>query len=339
MILVGYGFVGQETYRLLSKYAEPKIIDPDKGYEECYSDNEIYYIAVNPKLDFSELYYVLDKIEDTSNSVAVIESTLSLEALDKIEQKYSFPIIYVPERVQPAGKKATARLYSVVTSSIDRKDIEEALKPFMNEYDLIKVPNPADAVVSKLVENAYRYFQIAFSNLVANSFDSRIIDYVNTHQNVSMMQPGIGIGGLCLEKDTQFLLDALHGDARRSLGALLDYGKSIPEQIANEIHCAVLDIAEANSISEIARKFRLSLFGKAYKADTNITTNSKALEIAEILRKRGIEVLHYDPLVDSAMPKEFLDSDCLVILVPHKGWQHYKNVFHNYMVIDAKELF
>ena len=339
MILVGYGFVGQETYRLLSKYAEPKIIDPDKGYEECYADNEIYYIAVNPKLDFSELYYVLDKIEDTSNSVAVIESTLSLDALYKIEQDYSFPIIYVPERVQPNGKKATARLYSIVNDYLDTSDIKEALKPLMDEYNLIKVPFASDTVISKLVENAYRYFQIAFSNLVASTFGSRVIDYVNTHQNVSMMQPGIGIGGLCLEKDTQFLLDALHGDARRSLGALLDYGKSIPEQIANEIHCAVLDIAEANSISEIARKFRLSIFGKAYKADTNITTNSKALEIAEILRKRGIEVLHYDPLVDSAMPKEFLDSDCLVILVPHKGWQHYKNVFHNYMVIEAKELF
>jgi len=339
MILVGYGFVGQETYRLLSKYAEPKIIDPDKGYEECYADNEIYYIAVNPKLDFSELYYVLDKIEDTSNSVAVIESTLSLDALYKIEQDYSFPIIYVPERVQPNGKKATARLYSIVNDYLDTSDIKEALKPLMDEYNLIKVPFASDTVISKLVENAYRYFQIAFSNLVASTFGSMVIDYVNTHQNINMLRPGIGIGGLCLEKDTQFFLDALLGDGRRFVHELLDYGKSIPERIATEIQCAALEMFEANSISDLVRPLSLSLFGKSYKADTNITTNSKALEIAEILKERNVEILHYDPLVDSSMPKGFLNSDCLVILVPHKGWQHYKMIFHNEKVIEATKLF
>jgi len=41
MTLVGYGFVGQAAYEILKRYGEVKIIDPAKGYPECYADNEI----------------------------------------------------------------------------------------------------------------------------------------------------------------------------------------------------------------------------------------------------------------------------------------------------------
>ena len=71
MTLVGYGFVGQAAYEILKRYGEVKIIDPAKGYPECYSDNEIYYIAIDPGLDFSGLYDVLDKIKERLNPIEI----------------------------------------------------------------------------------------------------------------------------------------------------------------------------------------------------------------------------------------------------------------------------
>ena len=323
MTLVGYGFVGQAAHEILKRYGEVKIIDPAKGYPECYADNEIYYIAINPKLDFSGLYDVLDKIKERLNSIAIIESTLSMEALRTIEWKYRFPIIYVPERVQPGGKKASVRLYATLHCD-DPEDADEAIRPIRDNYDLIEV-GPEQAVITKLTENAYRYFQIAFSNLISESFGEEVVGLVNTHQNVKLMQPGIGIGGLCLEKDTAFFLDSL--PRSEILYELYKFGKKIPSVVAGNIEEEIFTSSIGYQVKTI------SVFGKAYKPNTNITTNSKALEIVEKLR-RNYEVLHYDPFVDDSCPKGFFHSEWLVVLVGHDQWRQYAKMFKK--VIDAR---
>ena len=323
MTLVGYGFVGQAAHEILKRYGEVKIIDPAKGYPECYADNEIYYIAIDPGLDFSGLYDVLDKIKERLNPIVVIESTLSMDALRTIEWNYRFPIIYVPERVQPGGKKASVRLYATLHCD-DPEDADEAIRPIRDNYDLIEV-GPEQAVITKLTENAYRYFQIAFANLISESFGEEVVGLVNTHQNVKLMQPGIGIGGLCLEKDTDFFLDAL--PRNETLEELYKFGKKIPSVVAGNIEEEIL-------ISNVWYQVKtISVFGKAYKPNTNITTNSKALEIAEKLRTR-YEVLHYDPLIDAEVPKGFFHSDWLVVLVGHAYWEQYAKMFRK--VIDAR---
>lgn len=323
MTLVGYGFVGQAAYEILKRYGEVKIIDPAKGYPECYSDSEIYYIAIDPGLDFSGLYDVLDKIKERLNSIAIIESTLSMEALRTIEWKYRFPIIYVPERVQPGGKKASVRLYATLHCD-DPEDADEAIRPIKDNYDLIEV-GPEQAVITKLTENAYRYFQIAFANLISESFGEGVVSLVNTHQNVQLMQPGIGIGGLCLEKDTQFFLDAL--PRSETLEELYKFGKKIPSIVAGAIEAEIFTSSVGNRVKTI------SVFGKAYKPNTDIMRNSKAFEIVKKLIQE-FEVLHYDPLVDAEPPKGFFHSEWLVVLVGHDQWRQYAAMFEK--VIDAR---
>jgi UDPglucose 6-dehydrogenase len=61
---------------------------------------------------------------------------------------------------------------------------------------------------------------------------------------------------------------------------------------------------------------RIAIFGAAFKAHTDDTRNSPALELASLLRLEGAEVAIYDPVVpasriESAVPGVVAASSCL----------------------------
>ncbi|HZA07168.1 MAG TPA: hypothetical protein VE619_05630, partial [Nitrososphaeraceae archaeon] len=70
------------------------------------------------------------------------------------------------------------------------------------------------AEMTKTIENAYRYLQIAFAEDLylycqANNINfSELRDALNTKWNVSILEPREGIGGHCLPKDTRMFLQS-----------------------------------------------------------------------------------------------------------------------------------
>jgi UDP-N-acetyl-D-mannosaminuronic acid dehydrogenase len=70
------------------------------------------------------------------------------------------------------------------------------------------------AEITKVVENAHRYLQIAFAEELylycqANSLNfPELRDAVNTKWNVNILEPREGIGGHCLPKDTKMFLQS-----------------------------------------------------------------------------------------------------------------------------------
>jgi UDP-N-acetyl-D-mannosaminuronate dehydrogenase len=70
------------------------------------------------------------------------------------------------------------------------------------------------AEITKIVENAHRYLQIAFAEELylycqENSMSfSELRDALNTKWNVNILEPREGIGGHCLPKDTKMFLQS-----------------------------------------------------------------------------------------------------------------------------------
>jgi UDP-N-acetyl-D-mannosaminuronate dehydrogenase len=70
------------------------------------------------------------------------------------------------------------------------------------------------AEITKVVENADRYLQIAFAEELylycqANNINfPELRDAVNTKWNVNILEPRDGIGGHCLPKDTKMFLQS-----------------------------------------------------------------------------------------------------------------------------------
>jgi UDP-N-acetyl-D-mannosaminuronic acid dehydrogenase len=76
------------------------------------------------------------------------------------------------------------------------------------------VPEVEIAELTKIVENAHRYLQIAFAEELylycqANNINfAKLRDSLNTKWNVDILEPRDGIGGHCLPKDTKMFLNS-----------------------------------------------------------------------------------------------------------------------------------
>jgi UDP-N-acetyl-D-mannosaminuronic acid dehydrogenase len=173
------------------------------------------------------------------------------------------------------------------------------------------------AELVKLMENTYRDVNVALANefnMVADTLgiDGReAIQLANKHPRVDILMPGIGVGGHCIPIDPWFIKEVDPANSRLIFTSRL-INDEMPSQIAARIRKAVRDVTAPKIVA----------LGAAYKPNTEDTRESPALDIVEILREDGYEVMHYDPLVDDMGYPSLVEvcegADMLAILVPHR---------------------
>ena len=90
------------------------------------------------------------------------------------------------------------------------------------------VPEIEIAELTKIIENAHRYLQIAFAEDLylycqANNINfAELRDSLNTKWNVNVLEPREGIGGHCLPKDTKMFLNSSRSIKSRILEAAIE---------------------------------------------------------------------------------------------------------------------
>ena len=90
------------------------------------------------------------------------------------------------------------------------------------------VPEIEIAELTKIIENAYRYLQIAFAEDLylycqANNVNfAELRDSLNTKWNVNILEPREGIGGHCLPKDTKMFLSSSKSIKSKILEAAIE---------------------------------------------------------------------------------------------------------------------
>ena len=90
------------------------------------------------------------------------------------------------------------------------------------------VKNIEIAELTKVVENAHRYLQIAFAEdlylycQASNINFPELRDALNTKWNVNILEPRDGIGGHCLPKDTKMFLQSSNLSKSKILIAAMD---------------------------------------------------------------------------------------------------------------------
>jgi UDP-N-acetyl-D-mannosaminuronate dehydrogenase len=90
---------------------------------------------------------------------------------------------------------------------IDKKTIQYNTRTNSLRIPMHPVPEVEIAELTKIVENAHRYLQIAFAEELY--LLPRLRDSLNTKWNVNILEPREGeIGGHCLPKDTTMFLNS-----------------------------------------------------------------------------------------------------------------------------------
>ena len=91
------------------------------------------------------------------------------------------------------------------------------------------------AELTKIVENAHRYLQIAFAEELYLYCKSNGISFpelresLNTKWNVEILEPRDGIGGHCLPKDTKMFINSSNSIKSKILQAAMDIDEDYRE--------------------------------------------------------------------------------------------------------------
>ena len=97
------------------------------------------------------------------------------------------------------------------------------------------------AELTKIIENAHRYLQIAFAEELylyckANGISfTEVRESLNTKWNVEILEPRDGIGGHCLPKDTKMFINSSNTIKSKILQAAMEIDESYREYMQNRL--------------------------------------------------------------------------------------------------------
>lgn len=229
-----------------------------------------------------------------------------LEKYFKLRNIASSPIIaYSYERVMPGKEYLNSiRDYYRTFSGIDDRSAQKAqsfLESIINikDYPLRREQETESCELAKILENSYRAVNIAFIyewTLLAEKIGINLFSVIKgiknrkTHNNI--MEPGFGVGGYCLTKDSLLALwsadnfyDSVYG---------LPFSKTALE-VNDKMPLHTIDlISQETSIKDK----KVAIMGISYRQDVGDTRFSPSeLFYKELLRLKGICFVH-DPYVE-----------------------------------------
>lgn len=323
--------------------------------------SDVFIIAVPTpfKKDHQEKIADLSYVESAAKMVSkvlekgnlvILESTvppMTTKMMTDILEKETgisrenFMTAHCPERVLP-GRILFELENNDRIIGVEKKEAGEYTKEIyktMVKKGTCYVTDDITAEMCKLVENTFRDINIAFANELSVICDKlnidvfKLIELANKHPRVNILTPGSGVGGHCLAVDPWFIVEKFPKEANviREARLINDYK---PRFIANKVD----NILKGN------RNLKIGILGLAYKPDIDDLRESPAIEIAEILRDKGYNVIACEPNVHKKEVNKFelytfseiIDkSDYLVLTQGHKEFKENINKLKEKNIYDC----
>ena len=264
-----------------------------------------------------------------------------------------FHLGYSPERIDPGNQVHTL----VNTPKVVSGSTPEALAAVEAFYgDIVErtvaVGSPAEAEMTKLLENTFRHVNIALINELAMFASElgvdvwRVIDAAATKPFGFMrFTPGPGVGGHCLPIDPSYLswrVQQHTGRPFRFVELANDVNQSMPDHVFSHITELL------NQERKPVNGSRVLLLGLAYKAGPSDWRESPTLPLAERLAAARADVVVCDPhvpdvnLLDLPFPTvewsvaELAAADIVVVMVEHPTFEPRVIAEAAQLVFDAR---
>lgn len=323
--------------------------------------SDVFIIAVPTpfKKDHQEKIADLSYVESAAKMVSkvlekgnlvILESTvppMTTKMMTDILEKETgisrenFMTAHCPERVLP-GRILFELENNDRIIGVEKKEAGEYTKEIyktMVKKGTCYVTDDITAEMCKLVENTFRDINIAFANELSVICDKlnidvfKLIELANKHPRVNILTPGSGVGGHCLAVDPWFIVEKFPKEANviREARLINDYK---PRFIANKVD----NILKGN------KNLKIGILGLAYKPDIDDLRESPAIEIAEILRDKGYNVIVCEPNIRKKEVNKFelytfseiIDkSDYLVLTQGHKEFKENINKLKEKNIYDC----
>ena len=320
--------------------------------EELSQCRNIVISVPTPLTDYQpDLSYVINAAKTVGenlvkNQVVILESTTypgttvevlipNLEKMSGLKAGKDFFVGYSPERIDPGNEvwkfKNTPKVISGI-NNVSTEKIQSFYESIIDETVLVKGTKEAEMV--KLLENTYRHVNIALINelaILCKMLDIDIWEVVNAAKTkpfgFESFKPGPGVGGHCIPVDPEYLSFKTRqiGKPVRFVELAQEINNSMPLYVVNQVN----EILNKNKI--ILNSSKILLMGVAYKKDISDMRESPAIDIAELLLDKDVDISYYDPYVEEFRvsghiinrevdTNSFEDYDMLLVLTPHSNF-------------------
>lgn len=299
-----------------------------------------------------------------SGQLVVLESTtypgttreLLLPLLEETGLKVGKDIFlgYSPERIDPGNQSFhldnTPKVVAGVTPACLK--LTEAL--YSQIVDQVVPVNSTDsAEMVKLLENVFRSVNIALVNEFAIMCHRLGLDIWEVIEAAGSkpygfmpFYPGPGLGGHCIPVDPHYLSWKLKMFAYKTRFIELadEINREMPRFVVDKVVDALNDRQKSVNGSKIM------VLGVSYKKDSSDVRESPALDILDLLIRKGAEVSYHDPYVsqlafdgrtlssESLNPESLSALDAVVILTDHNSFNPHEIVEASRLIIDARNL-
>ncbi len=314
-----------------------------------------------------DLSYVVHAVEAVAatlkrGQLVILESTTYPGTTDEVVQPMlvakglkadvDFFLAFSPERVDPGNQQFNTKNIPKIVGGVGPASTEVAAALYgATVQNVIPVSSTRVAEMVKLLENTFRAVNIGLVNeiaLMCHKMDIdvwEVIDAAKTKPFGFMpFYPGPGLGGHCIPIDPFYLSWKARqsGFECRFIELAGQVNGAMPEYVVQLIGEAL------NSTRKALNGSRVHLVGVAYKPNVSDVRESPALDILELLIRRGAIVSYTDPYVpELKLDGRTLSSvdlsttlaanpDCTVISTDHSAFDYDAVVKSGTLLVDTR---
>jgi UDP-N-acetyl-D-glucosamine dehydrogenase len=315
-----------------------------------------------------DLSYIVRAVEAVAavmkrGQLVILESTTYPGTTDEVVQPMleakgltagvDFFLAFSPERVDPGNKQFVTRNIPKIVGGVGENSTKAAAALYAATVEqVVPVSSTRVAEMVKLLENTFRAVNIGLVNELAQMCHKMDIDVWEVIQAAKTkpfgfmaFYPGPGLGGHCIPIDPFYLSWKARqsGFECRFIELAGQVNGAMPEFVIERVVDALNDVRKSVNGS------RIHVYGVAYKRDVGDMRESPALDIIELLTRRGAEVSYSDPWVpalregghtlDAIAEAEALRRrpDCVVICTDHSAFDWPALVTSGVPIVDTRD--
>ena len=349
---------------LAQSLAKNKIIF-SSDYSDMKDCDFVFMCLPTPQNDdgSADINYILDSAKTLTNQLKenatlVIKSTVPVNTWKKVTEilnRTDVSIISNPEFLREGT--ALEDFFNpdrIVVGGLSEEKAHLVADLYKSKDAVIVFTDNTSAEIIKYASNSFLAIKLSFVNEIAayaESTDANALEVLNAmgldkRIGKDFLKPGPGWGGMCFPKD----VSALKESAREKnvpiplLDAALESNLKAHARIVSKVKKALGGSLKGKNIS---------VWGLAFKANTDDIRFSPAISVIELLISEGAQIKAFDPVVKQVkelaieVKSEIIQSvenaDAIVVLTE---WQEFKLVepklidklVKQKIVVDARNL-
>ena len=291
-------------------------------------------------------------LESTTYPGTTDEVALPMLEARGLKADRDFFLAFSPERVDPGNPTYTTRNIPKIVGGHGPASTQAAAALYGQVVSqVIPVSSTRVAEMVKLLENTFRAVNIGLVNEIAQMCHKMDIDVWEVIEAAKTkpfgfmpFYPGPGLGGHCIPIDPFYLSWKARqsGFEARFIELAGHVNGSMPEFVVERVVDALNDVRKPVNGS------RVHVYGVAYKRDVGDMRESPALDIIELLARRGAVISYSDPYVpvlkEGSHSLDAVDEadalrrrpDCVVICTDHSAFNWKALVESGTPIVDTR---